>query len=1685
MTRILRALLAVLAVALFYCAAAQAQVSPQGSGTPSFSTFDSHGIDSVNLLNNNIVISISAYGKSGLFPVQTYWTGQYYAGIASGEWYINTGVGQNRSGAGIAGSGPGLVAMFNGAGGMYGSTSYTGIWWTTIAVGFSTSTGYSCPGSGAGTKYSGLYVITPDGTSHLLPASDSVVSSAVSGCVTTVTDVFADNSGFTVTVTGAPLLTEGPLVASLTDSSGMSYSTYPASFPGLKDSNGNTITASGGSGPSNPLTITDTWGVSDLQMTPATVPAVTGTTASISWTNGNGTTSNSTLAYGISKYYATNFGCSGIVDYTATSTSYMPSTLTKGDGRAVSFTYEQTPSKSSSYVTGRIAGITYPEGGTATYTYSGGSNGINCTYQTVPTLTRTQGNGDITTYSLSYATTTGSNRNAVNTVIDPGGNETDYTFSGLNASGVQSWPVAQVLTQVEKFKGTGTTKTLLTTDVYSYNTSYTSSPSISTIVQAVTSFPITTTITYHQIAGMTKWSAHQQTFDAHGNVLTDASYDFGAISPTFQTTYTYGSCTSTTNCATTSPTISNTAMAANNIYNKMGQVVTQQNGTTVAQSNYIYDQYGNLDYSYVWTGTGTSMLGQASSNVYNPNGTIQTAYDLNNNSTGYLYQAIGYSDGCKGVYPFPTKVTDPVGLSTTATYDCTGGVELSLSDANSNKTTFAYADAYWRRTSLADPYSATIYYTFPTSVSPDTSASSFSFSSSILATTNTVDGYGRFINSQGDQSPTGTTYDTVSNAYAWQTSGTYNNYFQIQSSQPCSAASGTQCSFQHAAYFDPLGRTYVSTTTSNETVTNTFSNSGSTSPYTYYVLSALTPAPSGENAKQTQAGYNGLGQLTSICHIGSTASTGSATACPSGSYNGAVDAYTYSQGTGYREVYVTRSGTQQRTNYYDAMGRLYQKVTPEGGTWNYTYDTPCSSSYLNTTGRLAKSVDPNVNTICYSYDALGRVTLENANGTTCRHYYYDTTYGTLPTGVSPPTNTLGRIAEASTDNCSGTLITDEWFSYDEDGRPLNLYQSSPHSTQYYNSAATFYDNGNISSIHLANPSGYTVDYGIDGEGRWNTFDYTPLSLTAISATTYNAAGQPTNIQLTGSTPDQDIYTYDSNTGNMLTFEFEVGNTPANLTGTLTWNPNGTLAKLAEVDGFNSGGSETCYSNSSSSLGYGYDDWARLMTFDCGSGNWGQNYTYDMYDNLSKAVISGRTGTTWNPGYSSTTNHYSIGSYDSNGNVTSDGNNAYTWNEFSKLKSTANGGGSVTCGTTGNCAIYDAFGRMVEMSNGSTWTELWQLQTGTTVNMSGSTQNYSYLPAGGGGTVEVTGSGVVYYLHKDWLGNARVISYVNGHNVGEDRAYTPYGEIYNNFFASGPKTAEFAGIPDDFNPGVEWSTPNRELSTVGRWLSPDPAGFGWNQYAYVTNPNSFGDPSGLAPPVACMAAHPMGQGGGCEGGHTPYGGGGIDALSGWFSNFDQPPTNLFGTVLSDWTRGSFNEYNWDGSWLSTDLWSHTLWKILAEPIDGDPPMGAGLDGSGGVTMKQILNRAKNRALQLLNNTKCKAFYGGRGAKVLQETHYVDRPASAHPKSPGWAAVVDGGIYVDLNAQGSFYHAASAPIPVSFGDPVTLSGADLGAFILLHELAHQMEGITGAVPDGEGDGPDQLFNNQLVIDHCFPQ
>ncbi len=164
---------------------------------------------------------------------------------------------------------------------------------------------------------------------------------------------------------------------------------------------------------------------------------------------------------------------------------------------------------------------------------------------------------------------------------------------------------------------------------------------------------------------------------------------------------------------------------------------------------------------------------------------------------------------------------------------------------------------------------------------------------------------------------------------------------------------------------------------------------------------------------------------------------------------------------------------------------------------------------------------------------------------------------------------------------------------------------------------------------------------------------------------------------------------------------------------MTWNQNRTLQELVITDGFNAGGSQTCYFNPTSAPGTGYDDLGRLVGMDCGSSSWGQTFSYDQYDNLTQFRIPGRPlGGAWNPGYNGTAsnNHVNGATYDASGNMTNDGgSNVYGWDGYGKIAWTA-ASGTPTCGSSGKCVTYDAFGRMVEVSFGGAWAEFTEVHT---------------------------------------------------------------------------------------------------------------------------------------------------------------------------------------------------------------------------------------------------------------------------------------------------------------------------------------------------------------------------------------
>jgi len=323
----------------------------------------------------------------------------------------------------------------------------------------------------------------------------------------------------------------------------------------------------------------------------------------------------------------------------------------------------------------------------------------------------------------------------------------------------------------------------------------------------------------------------------------------------------------------------------------------------------------------------------------------------------------------------------------------------------------------------------------------------------------------------------------------------------------------------------------------------------------------------------------------------------------------------------------------------------------------------------------------------------------------------------------------------------------------------------------------------------------------------------------LTSATYDVAGRVT--ALTFGSGDTANFGFSTNSGRMTSYKETINGSV--VSGTLTWSANGELQQNVIVDPFNTANAQTCT--------YDYDDLARIKATNCGT-PWTQTFTYDVFGNLTK---SGSLN--WQPGYSAYTNRYTLGgiSYDANGNLLNDMFHTYTWDAQGKAH---------TIDTT--TIIYDAFGNQVDKQSGGVNTEF---VLGFAV-MNGQTQLKAFVLLPGGAKARYVAGTISGYTVPDWVGSMRIGSKAT-QAYDFSLAFAPFGERYA---VSGGSPYEFGGNQNN-TVADEYDADNRKIHTSqGRWISPDPAGFGaaslaspqtWNRYAYVANnPLTNIDPSGL-------------------------------------------------------------------------------------------------------------------------------------------------------------------------------------------------------------------------------------------------
>jgi RHS repeat-associated protein len=1145
------------------------------------------------------------------------------------------------------------------------------------------------------------------------------------------------------------------------------------------DRNGNQISVNGSG------VFTDTLGKTVLTIT----GSGTATSPNYFTYTAPGGTAKFTMNY-MNYTVATNFGA-GITEYKSSAAVPLVTSIVLPDNSQYSFTYEPTPGSCTPYTgttctTARLASVTLPTGGRISYLYTGGSNGI-FSDGSVATLTRTTPDG-----SWTYAQAKGTGAASTTTITDPQNNQSVVQFQGIYE------------TQRQVYQGS-TSGTLLATTNTCYNGA--SSPCNATAVSG----PITQRSVITALPGSSNLvSSHVDFFNVYGVPTETDDYDYGSGARGAllrKILYTYA------------PLGNITAFR---------QQVTVQNGsgTTVSQTNYNYDETaatatsgtpqhisvtgsrGNL------TSINYPVSGLTAHFTYYDTGTTNTATDVNGAVTTYNYN----SSSCGN--SFPIGVSEPLSLSRSMTWSCTGGVQTSATDENNQTTTYTYNDAeFWRINAITDPLNNAISYYYqpnPTYSSPAVVWSmTFNSGNSIASDYLYMDSLGRTYVDQRIQSPSASLLDSVS--YTFDSNGR-----PYSVSLPCSVGWAGTCSTPKTTQtYDALNRPFTTTDGGLGTITITYPQND--------VLVTQGPPPTGENSKSRQLEYDGLGRLTSVCEI--TGASGSGACGQKAAQTGLLTKYTYDALNNLTNVTQNAQSTSQQTRSYsfDAMSRLTSETNAESGTTSYTYDT--DSTCGTSRGDLVKRVDAIGNVTCYSYDALHRLVSKTypsgsyASVTPSKVFVYDSA---TVNGVVMA-NTKGRLAEAytSSSSCTGKC-TDIGFSYSVRGETSDVYESTQHSSGYYHITQSYWANGLPNQIGNNITSLPAFTYLPDPEGRVSQVTAS-AGQSPVTSTSYNSASLPTQVNY--GSGDTDIFAYDPNTFRMQQFKFNVGTQSQSLTGSLTWNANSTLGQLAITDQFNGANTQTC--------NYTHDDLTRLTNANCGSAA-AQTFSYDPFGNIDKSG----SPFTFQPNYSASTNRMTTISsftptYDNNGNVLTDSLHSYAWDAD---------GNSTTLDGVG--LTFDALDRMVEQNRSGSYTQIVYTPRGAKLAlMSGQSLVKAFIALPGQAVAVYTSSGLDHYRHSDWLGSARLSSSPSRAFLSST-AYAPFGETYAQ---SGTSDLSFTGQNSDTTSG-DYDFLFREYSTQGRWPSPDPAGLAavdptnpqsWNRYAYVLNsPLIFLDPMGL-------------------------------------------------------------------------------------------------------------------------------------------------------------------------------------------------------------------------------------------------
>jgi RHS repeat-associated protein len=918
-------------------------------------------------------------------------------------------------------------------------------------------------------------------------------------------------------------------------------------------------------------------------------------------------------------------------------------------------------------------------------------------------------------------------------------------------------------------------------------------------------------------------------------------------------------------------------------------------------TSYVYDAHGNIISQTNALGglttatfdandnklTETNALGKIRSYTYDANNNRLTETDPLSNTTSYTYntrnQVLTITDALSRVTTNTydangnlLSTQDPAGGTTSYTYN-SQGLRLTSSDPLGGVTSYAY-DAVGNLTQQTDALGNVSTYTYDLNGNrlSETRTRTTASGTETLVTSYQYDGLDRVIQ---------TTYSDGST--------TQVQYNSIGKQSATTDQLGRQTLYQ----YDPMGRLTLTTYPDSTSESSTYDANGNrasstdrggrTTTYSYDPLKRLVQTTYADGAS-TSTGYDAIGEVTSA-----TDARGNVTKYlydGAGRRTSVTDALTHVTSFTYDAVGDQLSMTDASTNTtqyqydplnrrtktiypdstsdgvaYDALGRTISKTDQAGVTTQFLYDKlgrliqvtdalgqPTKYSY-NEVGNRITQTDANTHTTTFAYDKLGRRTTRTLPLGMSESMSYDATGNlTSKTDFNGKTTTysydlVNRLLSKTPDaSFAAPAVT---FGYTQTGQRASMGDASgttsysydlrdrltQKATPFGNLTYTYDAAGNLVAIRSSNANGTSVNYSYDTLNRISSVVDNRLA----SGTTTYSYDNVGNLQ--GYSYPNGIQTaYSYNTLNRLT-NVAISKGSALASYAYQLGPTGNRTQVSELGG--------------RSVSYSYDSLYRLTAESIlgATMNGSIGYQYDPVGNRLQRTSTVAPVPSANYSYDAN-DRLTADAYDSDGNTTASGGNAYSYDFENHLATQTVSNGAVTI-------VYDGDGNRVSKAAGGVTTNYLVDDR----NLTGYAQVLEELSGGAVQRVYTYGpsrisqsqsSGTSFYGY-DGHGSVRLLTDATG-AVTDRYDYDAFGNIISQTGTT-PNVYLYSGEQNDPNLNLYYlrarylNQSNGRFWTVDRLSGHPDSPISMHKYLYVGNePVLRLDPSGNEFDIASLS-----------------------------------------------------------------------------------------------------------------------------------------------------------------------------------------------------------------------------------------